>query len=282
MIDVHIVHHDENHIVPRMAHWLADNLDWSLSTRPRTNADLNYYMPYTAFNKQLAPPTKTAAWFTHYEPATRGKARLWREAAQLLDLRCTTSELYLGDLSQKGPTAKLAPGVDESIFEPIEIGLGDELSFLGFSGLSSDRKGVALARRLVDGGWEALAAGTSWDGIDTRWFDYDQMWRFYNGIAIFVCTSTIEGIPAPPLEALACGKRIVIPRDVGVMDELPEQPGIRHYHCGDFDSMRVAIRRAVYDKNKADPRELRKIILERYTKQHWIASHVVAFEKVLL
>lgn len=281
MTDVHIIHHDEDHIIPRMASWLAETLDWSLSNHPRKNAELNYYMPYTAFNKRLAPPTQTAAWFTHLEISSRGKVRQWREAAKLVDLRCTTSGLYFGDLSQKGETAKLAPGIDTNLFEPVDIDPEDQISFLGFGGFGGDRKGTELARRLVDGGWKALASGKNWDGIPTKWFDYDELWQFYNRISIFVCTSTIEGIPAPPLEALACGTRVVIPSEVGVMDELPERPGIRHYACGNYDSLRVAIRRAVYDKNRVDPSELRQIILDRYSKQHWISSHIEAFEQVL-
>ena len=45
---------------------------------------------------------------------------------------------------------------------------------------------------------------------------HDQMGSWYAGISCYVCASTYEGTPNPPLEAMACGRPVVTTR-VGIM-----------------------------------------------------------------
>lgn len=281
MFDVHVVVQNEDHIVPRMGRWLAEACGWTLSTRPRANARLNYYMPYTAYNKMFAPKGKTAAWFTHLETGNRGKLRLWNDAADALDLRIVTSPIYEMAFDKAGAnmTRRVVPGIDTELFRPVSG--ADRVALLGVGGLGSDRKGTALARNLAETGYSIAASGIGWNGVPCRWYADEQMPAFYNGLGVFVCTSTIEGIPAPPLEALACGIRVVVPRHVGIMDELPERPGIRHYESGNYDQLRGAIRLVIYDKKETRPQQLREVVTSKYTVKAWVKSHKAAFEELL-
>lgn len=102
--------------------------------------------------------------------------------------------------------------------------------------------------------------------------------QFYGNLDVYLVTSTIEGIPTPPLEALACGVKIVVPNKVGIMDELPEMKGIRHYKKGNYQDMVRAIILALSDKVSQE--ELRAIT-EKYSVDAWCESHRRAIDKML-
>jgi len=55
------------------------------------------------------------------------------------------------------------------------------------------------------------------------------MQEFYRSLSVFLCTSAIEGGPVTILEALACGVPVVVPKGVGLVEELPDIPGIYRY-----------------------------------------------------
>ena len=275
-MNVHIVCIDDGHIVPRMARWLVDAHGWSMSERPDDSADANLYMPYTAIAQGIAD-TKTAAWFTHYEEGNGGKMALWRRAATKLDLRLTAADIYMGQLSGSGPALKITPGVDRDHFTIDGIGDGATLTKIGLSGLGSPRKGTELAQRLYDDGYEVAAAGNGW-GIDETMVPYDEMAQFYRTLGVFLCTSLIEGIPAPPLEALSCGIKIVVPTGAGMLDELPETDGVRHYVAGNYEDMVRAIEQALEDE--AHPDTLRAIT-GPYSIDAWCDSYDQALAQLL-
>lgn len=79
----------------------------------------------------------------------------------------------------------------------------------------------------------------------------------------------------PPLEALACGVKVVIPRGVGLLDELPQTAGIVRYEVGDYDSMLAAVREAL--ALRVVRKSLREAVAA-YTPTAWVQSHVEAFE----
>ena len=70
---------------------------------------------------------------------------------------------------------------------------------------------------------------------------WNDMPQFYQGLDVLVCPSRVEGGPMPVLEALACGVRVVIPQHVGILDELPDVPGIHRYPRGDLASLIAAL-----------------------------------------
>jgi len=266
---VNVVHHADAHIIPRMAKWLADYHGWSEGVDPDPSADVNFFLPYTAFRDV---ETKTAAWFTHYENArddVTGKRHQWHMVANKVDLRCITSPLYNNLGINYGPTRILTPGVDRDLFAP---GNNKDMikGRLGVVGIAQPRKGPNLVRIISELGYDVVSSSANW-GVDffKAWTEYEEMPSFYHSIEIMVCTSLVEGIPAPPLEALACGTKVVVPDGVGIMDELPKMKGIRHYSAGDGNGMIDAIELAL--KDKVDPFELRDAS-KKYTVEAWCLS----------
>lgn len=71
----------------------------------------------------------------------------------------------------------------------------------------------------------------------------------------------------PPLEALAMGKRVVAPYNVGLLDEL-SHPLIFRYPAGDFNGMMLAIEKASGTLVKH---------LDRFSEDAWCESHRIAF-----
>lgn len=273
MSEVHIACIDDGHIVPRMAGWLAAAYGWTVGARVERRAAVNLYMPYTMLAPLGTAPTKTAAWFTHHEPDT-GKAAIWAQAAGALDLRLVTAPLYLPGLAARGATRQITPGVDRDHFTPGGQASGGQR--IGVSGLGGGRKGPALAQRLRSNGYEVVAAGTGW-GLDERHYTYGQMPAWYRQIDVYLCTAAIEGIPAPPLEALACGVRVVVPRGVGMMDLLPEAPGVRHYARGNYEDMALALDMALSDDVE---QEALRALTEPYTVRAWCESIAAALAEV--
>lgn len=272
-MNVHIVCVDDGHIVPRMARWLADAHAWTMSDRPRHDAALNHYMPYTAI-VQGRVGTPTAAWFTHEETTHPGKMRLWERAAYTVDFRLITAPIY-SDLKHSGPTERVTPGVDRDHFRPDPR--MPVLTQIGMSGIAGERKAPHLARRLYDDGYDVAAIGRGWP-VPTANVTYDEIPDFYRTLDVLLCTSLVEGIPAPPLEALACGTKVVVPWDVGCMSELPENEGIRHYEPGDYGDMVRAVEQALADN--PDPGALRNVT-RTYSKAAWCESHERAFAEIL-
>lgn len=243
---------------------------------PDPKAQINYYAPYLVYPDAEPVNTIKASWLTHLEEDREWKASLWQKTAEKMDLRCISTDLYWKEVRKFGPTAKLIPGVDRKFFVPKKHGKQKEL--VGISGIARARKGVALAARLMvekdELGVEVRITGRGWPWKHT-WLAWEAMPDFYNTLEVYLCTSLIEGIPMPPLEALSCGTKVVIPRGVGMLDELPEIPGVRHFDKGDYEDMKRALKRALDDKVKAE--ELRAVI-EKYTIDRWCESHFKAFE----
>ena len=271
---VHIACIDDNHIVPRMSRWLADAHGWTIGPNADNSADVNLYMPYTMLAPLGMARTPTAAWFTHHEPDT-GKAAIWQRAARDMSLRLVTSRLYLDGLSAHGPTLRVQPGIDRERFTPRGKRHGKGL--IGVAGIGSARKGTELVRRLVSDGYDVTAAGRGW-GIPERMVDYDDMPALYSSLDVYLCTATIEGIPAPPLEALACGAKVVVPSGVGIMDELPEMTGIRHYEAGNYADMKRALEMALADDTYGD---ILRDVTAPYSKRAWCDSFQAALETML-
>jgi hypothetical protein len=89
---------------------------------------------------------------------------------------------------------------------------------------------------------------------------------------VLVVPSLFEGIPIPPLEALACGIKVVIPEKVGMLDDLPQIDGIYRYENGDTRKMAEAIKQAAFS-DPVDREALRQVILNNYTIAHWADDH---------
>jgi len=281
---VHIIRDRPNGtmILSRKAQVLRDELGWGLSATADPAADLQYAFCYLDYKDRSLP---FAAYFTHREDMRADKVLEWEQAAKKAVLRVTSAQQYYNDLQEYGPTVKILPPLDREKFSIPAAGVkpAGKRPVVGVSGYvySGGRKGEWLLDEVMatDAGkaFEWRACGKGWP-IPTKQYKFDQLQDFYRyNIDILLCTALIEGVPYPPLEALACGRPVVIPYGVGLMDELPEMPGIERYKAGDVEDMLAALDRAAAAQVK--PEELRAAT-EPFDQLAWAKSHADAFAEV--
>jgi hypothetical protein len=250
----------EDRIIPRMARALAERLGWGLGREADPRADVLYLTGYfEAARLKPWPRQPVAAYFSHREeePPNNAKARLWDQTAARVQLRVATCELYAAGLRAHGRTIVAAAPLEERF--RLGLGRGTEGAragrrpIVGLSGYtySNRRKGEDLATAVVASEigqkLEWRASGRGWP-VPTKRLAWAEMPAFYQGLDILVCPSRVEGIPMPPLEALACGCSVVIPRGVGLLDELPTMAGIHRYERGDAQGLIAALEEAVAER----------------------------------
>lgn len=269
-------------ILPRHARILADGTGWTLSARPEPGNDINYYFCYIEYSELFSDwhATRTAAYFTHYEDFTPFKRFFWEQAAAQVNYRVCSSDKYA--LLLPKPVVKARPPI-EPIFN-IQERKPNALPRIGVSGFldRSGRKGPDLVAKLagdMSGRAEIAATGAGWP-VPTRSHTLAQLPGWYNSLDLYLCSSTTEGIPMPPLEALACGIPVVIPRGVGIMDELVSHPGIYRFKAGDYADMKAAVVRALDELGRHDRQSLRAVVAE-YTPANWVRDTLDGLEAVM-
>ncbi len=291
---IHIVctRPNADRILPRLARYLTVDTGWTLSERPDPKADLNYGLNYLEFsqNNRGWHETPVAAWFTHYDTANAPKAAQWDFAAAAVDLRTVTAEQYAAILRPHGPTRTVYPPVELDRFTP-RAPKETKRPVVGLSGYvdREPRKGRDLVSRLAYSKLaetiELRACGRGWPApLKTESYPWDQMPEYYRSLDVYLCTATLEGVPMPPLEAMACGVPVVIPRGVGLLDELPSVENIYRYRAGDYQDMEVALAQAV-DAARRGPYgvnvESLRGVASRFTPEGWTRGHQEAFEALL-
>jgi len=272
-------------ILPRLARYLAEGCGWTLTDQPKSDAELNYFLNYITWRQHHANwhGTPLAAFFTHKDLNNATKAQWWEDAALGMDLRCVVAPQYAELLRRHGPTALVYPPVERERFT---IGSRPSLErpVVGMSGYTyqDGRKGEQLVRALAA---SPLAkrlylrgSGRGWS-VPTRSYPWDKMHLFYQGLDVLVCPSLVEGIPMPPLEALACGVKVVVPRGVGMLDELADIVGIYRYEAGKAQALIEAVEQAAFS-GEVD-REALRAATEIYTRKSWCDTHLAAFDEFL-
>lgn len=286
-VRIHIVarDHTSDQILARLAAQLAQHSAFTVGPMPDPRADLNLFAPYLEWERfKHFHSTKTAAWFSHPEPGNDLKARPWEECARAVDLRLVWTPLYEAELSAYGPTARVMPPLDRDFFTPGPRH-SHERRVVGTSGFvyPGGRKGEQLIARLVSDFPEVdfRASGSGWPCPTTR-YAWGDVPDFYRSLDVYVCTSLTEGIGYGPLEALACGIPVVIPRGVGVFDELPSLENLHRYTADDYASLKAALETALtrLAEGGYNPTSLRGATA-RYTVEAWQESHVEAIEHLL-
>lgn len=127
-----------------------------------------------------------------------------------------------------------------------------------------------------------VASGRGWIGAETKGYAWDEMQNFYKKLDVYLSTSLIEGIGFGVLEALACGIPVIIPKGVGVYDELPNAENIYRYKAGDYEEMIGAIEICLEDlDNNRLNRESLRSATARFTMDAWVNEHEQAFENLL-
>lgn len=292
-LNIHIVCQriTKDRILPRISRYLMNGLGWTGSDHPDPKAAVNYFVNYADGAKewQRYRETLTAALFTHY-PLGAEKQELWDLRAASVNLRVADSPRYHAMLLPAGPTLYCRPPVDLKLFtimpyedDPRERG-GRPLIGTGGFVCGDGRKGEELAFRFFrDGKWDwvdMIASGEGWEPIFCEHRTWLDMPAFYQNLDCYLCTSLIEAGPAGPLEALACGVPVVVPADVGLMDELPEMTGIRHYQKGSYEDMTRALMQVLEEDVDLDREALRHAV-EQFSMQNWCLDHAMGFETVL-
>lgn len=282
--------HNDDRIIPRMARALHERLGWTLNAQfdPSKECDVVYLSAYFEAQRLRPWPTDAAvaAYFTHREeePPNNAKAREYDRVAQQVDLRIATCRLYADGLGKVGPTAQVAAPVERDRFT-IPKGQRRGRLVAGFSGYTyaNHRKGEDLVQGLLASTpgrrVEWRASGRGWP-VPTRQYKWREMASFYQALDVLVCPSRVEGVPMPPLEALACGVSVVVPRGVGLLDELPDVLGIHRYRRGDAASLVAALDAAIQARGSVDRAALRAVT-EPYSVEAWCADHEQAFSDLI-
>lgn len=264
-------------ILDRLARLLAEQTGWSLSTRPDKSADLNYDMVYIDLAQRFTDWqfTPWAAYFSHYEPDTPYKKLWWDTALPLTQVQTATASQYLPLLNNP---VMITPPI-EPCFKIMERSKNTKplIGVSGFVDKHTGRKGEKLVARLATE-YNVVASGEGWPVrmVNQR---YSELPGFYRSLDIYLCSSLIEGIPMPPLEALACGIPIVIPQGVGMLDDLTDIKGIKRFRAGDYDAMKTAIDEMLSELKKVDRQKLADCVAG-YTPEAWAKSHVRGLERI--
>lgn len=275
MTNVHIVARewDGDQILARFTKHLINGTGWSVGTHPDRRARVNVYMPYLVMEDD--PDFHQAyqvAWFTHREEAWPAKALMWDNAANDAHLRLACSAMYVKSLEAHGPAAQVTAPLERDKFVIRESVIKRGKPRVGFSGYvyKTGRKGESMVKRLVaeHPEWDIVASGKGWPCHcgEYTWHDVQ---GFYQSLDVYVCSAVVEGLPMPPLEALACGCKTVIPWHVGLLDEIPSAAGLVRYERGDYSQMAQAIEIAL--DTDADPQELRETTAG-YSPAAWAAD----------
>jgi hypothetical protein len=269
---------DSNRILPRLAKYLSVVNNWSISTEPDVTADFNYFNAYVTYAQQCKGwhGTPMGGYFTHLDTENKGKEAMWYDVAKVMDVCVTTAKMYNKFLPEDRVYQARPPvEIDRFTIAPLPAQKKPVVGVTGFV-YGDGRKGEKLWKEFAAHqsakGLDLRAAGRSWPGTRTKYYKWHNLHEFVQGLDVLVCPSLFEANPMPPLEALACGVKVVIPRGVGLLDELPDLPGIYRYSVGDAGGMIEAIDRAVA-AGEVDREALRQIILDNYTVKHWAEDH---------
>ncbi len=279
---------DADRVIPRFARYLSNGLGWELTSRPIPDADVYYlsgYFEWPVMKRDMAD-RPVAAYFTHVEeqPPGNAKAKLYDSVAARVDLRIATAALYAEPLAEYGPTVQVSPPVERGRFTiPAQRNKRLVAGFSGFT-YANGRKGEDIARRIVasEPGQRAewRASGRGWP-VPTRMYAWAELPAFYQSLDVLVVTATVEGVPMPPLECLACGVSVVVPRGVGLLDELPDLPGIHRYERGDARDAARALGEALDARGEVDREALRGVTAP-YSVTAWCEQHRQAFEELIV
>jgi len=246
---------------------------------------LSGYFEWPVMKRDMAD-RPVAAYFTHVEeqPPGNAKAKLYDSVAARVDLRIATAALYAEPLAEYGPTVQVSPPVERGRFTiPAQRNKRLVAGFSGFT-YANGRKGEDIARRIVasEPGQRAewRASGRGWP-VPTRMYAWAELPAFYQSLDVLVVTATVEGVPMPPLECLACGVSVVVPRGVGLLDELPDLPGIHRYERGDARDAARALGEALDARGEVDREALRGVTAP-YSVTAWCEQHRQAFEELIV
>jgi hypothetical protein len=279
---VHIVckQWKEDRVLARFAGHLRNRLGFTVSKKPNRKADLNYWMAFLEWGRfPQFTATPTVAYMTHQDdPEGDPKLhRLFSSAAAAADLRVCMNQVSRNEVeAQFGRTVAFPLPVEVEHFQ-LKTESPSKTPVVGFSGYGyrSGRKGGGIAEAVVGPLADRCrfkASGRRWP-CPTTLYKWQDMPAFFRSLDIFVCTATVEGGPMTTLEAMATGIPVVIPRGVGIHDELPDVPGIFRYRKGDAEDLISVLGRALDEHATCDRETLRGAIRPHSVEAWCEATH---------
>jgi len=266
---IHVVVSDTGWIINRLAHYLQKYNGWTLGRKPRSDVEANVFFPYLEWRFTKWDKTPSIMWYTHDEVTNPMKRKWWAITAKAADMRVTMARQYAIKLEKYGPTVNISPPVELSHFKARAKQPHDK-PVVGVSGwvYPGGRKGEHLVKELYARNqkrWHVRASGRGWP-VPCKEYEWKVLPKYYAALDVFLCTSLIEGGPVTVLEALSVGRPVVIPRGVGLLDELPDTAGIWRYEAGNYQDMVRAIERAV--KVEIPPEHLHALVQERTVQRY--------------
>lgn len=268
---------NKNDVLSRLAIALTEGTGWDIGKGFDKSYDINYAMLYIqvaqAVEKNQLQGMRVGAWYSHYDKDIPKKVEWWDIAALRCDIRTTTAPMYRDMLDEK------YSGVTHLVQPPIDPQFVDNRIFrIGISGMvhPAGRKGESLAFRLnreLPDNWQLVASGKGWGDIPHKFYNWKELPQFYRSLDCFLCTSIIEGVPMPPLEAMGLNIPIVIPYEVGMLDNIVMlgDKGVFRYRKGDYADM-LRVLNDAYDWIRA-----RSEYARQYSVSRWIDDHKRAF-----
>ena len=270
----------DEQILTRCARYLAEGTGWPVCNKADAGADINVYVPYLLFDKNRRDG-KHLGWFTHYDTSVKEKAFSWNWVSKACDYRLACADQYVTRLACDGPAAKVSPPLDWRKFAPSKR-VRHQQPTVGVSGYiyGGGRKGERILTEMLTLGAGQVArftaSGKGWPVPAHDW-TWATMQEYYRTLDVYLCTALIEGIPMPPLEAMACGRPAVVPAGVGMLDELSGLPGVFMYEKGNAESALDAIRLAIADTTPAE--EIADAV-RRYNLAAWCKGFQQAIEEM--
>ena len=202
-------------------------------------------------------------------------------------------------IGSRKPHKVIPPLVDVSLFRPMDrvearrrLGLPAEGTLVGFAGMLTGRKGEDLLIEASRGeGWTLVFAGSGprleetkrmceevgCRGIFLGDLTLDRMPYFYNAIDAFVLPSRSETFGIVVIEAMACGRTVVVSREV------PEEaaPEGLSYRVGlTPEEVREGVKKALSSPLPPD-----RLIAhaKRFSDPHrFVGEHLKVYKEVLL
>lgn len=286
-VDIICRNPNEDRVIPRFARYLGELNGFEVRRNPSINSDIVYfsgYFDYDLWGNSTRQVLKSG-YMTHREehPPNSVKAKNFDRVGGLLDLRVTTAKKYNDYCNEKfGRSILIGGPVDHSLFKiPEKFNENIAVGFSGFQYGNGRKNYNNLAQQLVQHLPQLTykASGNGWPCPTTlyRWQDLPE---FFQSLDLWVMTANVEGIPMPLLESLASGVSVVVPRGVGIVDELPEIEGVYRYDKDDFDSLVFAVNLGVANRFLVQRSALRDLTANN-TISNWQQSHKREFEKLL-
>lgn len=185
---------------------------------------VNYFINYAVMKRSTAGID--VALFTHPEEQGQLAGLFWK-IAQQVDMPICMTEKYVEKLLVRGiKSTYIIPGVDPKFTPKLY------LAFIGRYGSYGARKGSDLIDRISRLPYVEIIATQGQVSAEN-------LPSIYQYVDYTLVASRYEGGPLCLLESLACGRKVIMPKDVGLACHFSEQ--IIPYEVGNYESLKAVV-----------------------------------------